>query len=50
LSHWENKEKLREMLKKAGAELSGFDVLPYTADIARKQPKYWPTCLKETSL
>ena len=36
LSYWRNKEKLEEMLKKAEVELSRFDILPYTIDIAEK--------------
>ncbi|MCS7366042.1 MAG: type II toxin-antitoxin system VapC family toxin [archaeon GB-1867-035] len=36
LSHWRNKQKLKEMLRKAEAELKIFDILPYTEAIARK--------------
>lgn len=36
LSHWRNRQKLEEMLRKAEAELKIFDILPFTEAIARK--------------
>mgnify|MGYP000524700550 CR=1 FL=1 len=36
LSYWREEKKLKEMLKRAEAELSRFDILPYTVEIARK--------------
>lgn len=46
LSH-RRKERLKEMLKRAELELTRFDILPYSVDIARRTAEIYALLLKE---